>query len=139
MSAQRAEGVVTILHTDDDSEDTQVLNHSVLAAVDSSIRAAHWLTEADQGAVTLARTYAAAIDSALAEHGRAKDVDGRGGWALVSKLVSGAGPNLQKTLHSLGLTPESRGDLERTPDVDDEDPLADFARAAQEAMGRTSA
>lgn len=142
MNAQRNTPVVSILassRSQEQAPEPDPRDYSLLQAVDASIKAADWLTGADRAAMTLARTYAAAIDSALAEHLAAKRADIGGDWALVSKLVSGAGPNLQKTLHSLGLTPEARGDLDRETADEDEDPLADFAKAAQEAMGKQRA
>ena len=74
----------------------------LLEAVDDAIRAADWLNEkADAGTIALARTYAAHVDDALDD----------GDPELIRKAISVAGPNLQKTLHSLGLNPESRGEL----------------------------
>lgn len=70
-------------------------------AVDAALGAADWLTEKDAAASELARKYAALVDAALAT----------GEMDAINKAHAVAGPNLQKTLASLGLTPEARGEL----------------------------
>ena len=69
--------------------------------VEASVAAMPWLTDADQGAVQLARTYAAAIDAA-ASTGEAP--------ALQKALY--LGPHLVNTLNLLGGTPTGRKALE---------------------------
>lgn len=64
---------------------------SVLEALESSIRGAEWLVEADSAAIELGRCFAAAIDEATGDK------------------VSYLGPSMLKVLDSLLLTPSSRG------------------------------
>ena len=85
MNAQRNTPVVSILassRSQEQAPEPDPRDYSLLQAVDASIKAADWLTGADRAAMTLARTYAAAIDSALAEHLAAKraDIGGTGRW-----------------------------------------------------------
>lgn len=63
-------------------------------AVESSLKAADWLTPSDEGAMELARSYAQLLD----EGNESGESDVR------AKAHAVAGPNLQKTLASLGLT-----------------------------------
>lgn len=70
-------------------------------AVETALKAATWLSDKDAAAVELARKYAALVDAALAG----------GEMDAINRAHAVAGPNLQKTLSSLGLTPEARGEL----------------------------
>lgn len=67
-------------------------------ALAEALEAATWLTPADAATVELARQYAAYVDEALIMD----DPE------MIHRSLSVAGPNLQKTLTSLGLNPESR-------------------------------
>lgn len=67
-------------------------------ALTEALDAATWLTPADAATVELARQYAAYVDEALIMD----DPE------MIHRSLSVAGPNLQKTLTSLGLNPESR-------------------------------
>lgn len=70
-------------------------------AVEAAINAATWLKPADNATVALAKEYADYFDQTVVD----------GDPLMIQKAISVVGPNLQKTLHSLGLTPEARGEL----------------------------
>lgn len=73
------------------------------AAVEAAVDAMPWLTDVDRGAVTLARAYAAQIDSILT------DPDIR---EFKPELITKAlylGPHLLNALKELGGTPVGRG------------------------------
>ena len=86
------------------------LTASVIAAVD----AMPWLTDADQAAVDLAKTYAAAIDEAIDTE--KPDV--------ITKALY-LGPHLLKALAELGATPAGRKAL---GDIDKEKPGGKLAQ-----------
>lgn len=87
-------------------------------AVEKSLQAATWLSEADEAAKELARGYAAYVDEA---HARADP-------ELIHKAFSVAGPNLQKTLTSLGLNPEARKELGVKGETQEADPIDELKR-----------
>lgn len=74
---------------------------SLVDAVDASIAAMDWVTDADDAAVTLARTYAQRIDEAVAV----------GEGQEVTKALY-LGPHLLNTLRALGGAPDARGQLD---------------------------
>ena len=76
-------------------------SQSLSEALETALGAATWLSDADAATAALARKYAALVDDSLAT----EDV------AAINRAHAVAGPNLQKTLTSLGLTPEARGEL----------------------------
>lgn len=78
-----------------------VLHATLTDAVEASIKAMDWLTDADDAAITLARTYAARIDTALAT----------GEGQEVTKALY-LGPHLLNTLRALGGAPDARGQLD---------------------------
>lgn len=82
-------------------------------AVQVSLSAATWLTPADEAAKTLAMGYARYVDDALDS----------GESDLIHKAYSVAGPNLQKTLTSLGLSPEARKELGASAGPGEVDPI----------------
>jgi hypothetical protein len=88
------------------------------AAVEKSLAAATWLSEADEATKELARRYAALVDNANA----AGDLD------LINRAHSTAGPNLQKTLTSLGLNPEARKELGVKGEAQEVDPIDELKR-----------
>jgi hypothetical protein len=88
------------------------------AAVEASLTAATWLTGADEGTKELARGYAAYVDGAHAA----------GDAELIHKAYSVAGPNLHKTLNSLGLNPEARKELGVKGDAQEVDPIDELKR-----------
>jgi hypothetical protein len=88
------------------------------AAVEKSLRAATWLTEADEATKELARGYASYVDAAHA----AADAE------LIHKAYSVAGPNLHKTLTSLGLNPEARKELGVKGEAQEVDPIDELKR-----------
>lgn len=96
-------------------------------AVETSLTAATWLTEADEATKELARRYAALVDNANASG----DLD------LINRAHSTAGPNLQKTLTSLGLNPEARKELGVKGESQEVDPIDELKkkRAARTAAG----
>ena len=74
---------------------------SMLRSVNASICVAHWLTDADKGAVQQARDYAKAIDEAA----------GSGDPEYADKVLGWMGPYLTGVLKQLGCTPEGRKNL----------------------------
>ena len=88
------------------------------SAVEKSLVAATWLTEADEGTKELARGYAAYVDNAHA----------MGDAELIHKAYSVAGPNLHKTLNSLGLNPEARKELGVKGESQEVDPIDELKR-----------
>lgn len=75
--------------------------------VEVALRAAEWVDPAiDGGVIELARYYAGLVDSAHAS----------GDLVLFQKAMGVAGPNLHKALTSLGLSPQSRGALDKRAD-----------------------
>lgn len=75
--------------------------NSMAEAVGRSINAATWLTPSDEAAKELALHYAALLDMAWES----------GELVELNKAHAVAGPNLQKTLGSLGLTAVDRAAL----------------------------
>lgn len=67
-------------------------------ALQKSVKAADWLEESDQAAVELAYHYAELIDTSIRN----------GDDESIKKAHAIAGPNLQRTLESLGLTVAGR-------------------------------
>ena len=88
------------------------------AAVEAALTAAVWLTDADAATVALARGYAAYVDDAIA----------LGDPDPIHKAYSVAGPNLQKTLTSLGLNPEARKELGVKGESQEVDPIDELKR-----------
>lgn len=88
------------------------------AAVEASLAAATWLTDADEGTKELARGYASYVDGA---HALADP-------ELIHKAYSVAGPNLHKTLNSLGLNPEARKELGTKGESQEVDPIDELKR-----------
>jgi hypothetical protein len=88
------------------------------SAVEKSLQAATWLTDADEATKELARGYAAYVDGAHAA----------GDAELIHKAYSVAGPNLHKTLTSLGLNPEARKELGMKGDAQEVDPIDELKR-----------
>lgn len=88
------------------------------AAVEKSLEAATWLSAADEGVKELARRYAALVDNANASG----DLD------LINRAHSTAGPNLQKTLTSLGLNPEARKELGVKGESQEVDPIDELKK-----------
>lgn len=82
----------------------------MLYAFEISLSNADWLDEksADRATIELARYYCALIDDAEKQMA---DFPSPESSAALQKTYAIAGPNLQKTLTSLGLNPESRGEL----------------------------
>lgn len=75
--------------------------------VEVALRAADWVDPKTDGAVIeLARYYAGLVDGAHAS----------GDLLLFQKAMGVAAPNLHKALTSLGLTPQSRGVLNKATD-----------------------
>lgn len=72
-------------------------------AVDESIEAMSWLTDADKGAVALTKAYAKQIDDVI-EDGEAPGSD-------VTKALY-LGPHLINGLRALGGTPDGRAQLD---------------------------
>ena len=87
-------------------------------AVEKSLEAATWLTAADEATKELARRYAALVDNANA----------LGDPDLINRAHSTAGPNLQKTLTSLGLNPEARKELGVKGEAQEVDPIDELKR-----------
>ena len=87
-------------------------------AVEKSLEAATWLSEADEATKELARGYASYVDNA---HALADP-------ELIHKAYSVAGPNLQKTLTSLGLNPEARKELGVKGEAQEVDPIDELKR-----------
>jgi hypothetical protein len=87
-------------------------------AVQKSLEAATWLSEADEATKELARGYASYVDNA---HALADP-------ELIHKAYSVAGPNLQKTLTSLGLNPEARKELGVKGEAQEVDPIDELKR-----------
>ena len=83
------------------------------AAVEKSLEAATWLSPADEATKELARRYAALVDDAVA----AGEPD------AINRAHAVAGPNLQKTLTSLGLNPEARKELGVKGEAQEVDPI----------------
>jgi phage terminase small subunit len=88
------------------------------AAVEKSLEAATWLSGADEATKELARGYASYVDNA---HALADP-------ELIHKAYSVAGPNLQKTLTSLGLNPEARKELGVKGEAQEVDPIDELKR-----------
>lgn len=88
------------------------------SAVQKSLEAATWLTEADEATKELARRYAALVDDALLS----------GEADVINRAHAVAGPNLQKTLTSLGLNPEARKELGVKGDAQEVDPIDELKR-----------
>jgi len=88
------------------------------AAVERALGAATWLTDADEATKELARRYAALVDSALAS----------GDLEAINRAHAVAGPNLQKTLTSLGLNPEARKELGVKGESQEVDPIDELKR-----------
>ncbi len=74
---------------------------SLVESVNAAVAKMPWLTDADKGAVDLARAYAERIDEAL-ESGEGQEV---------TKALY-LGPHLLRTLETLGGTPTGRKALE---------------------------
>ena len=87
-------------------------------AVEKSLQAATWLTDADEAVKELARGYATYVD----------DAHNAGDSELIHKAYSVAGPNLQKTLTSLGLNPEARKELGVKGESQEVDPIDELKR-----------
>jgi hypothetical protein len=85
----------------------------LLDAVEKSLKAATWLTEADIATKELARRYAVLVDDAIDS----------GDIAAINRAHAVAGPNLQKTLTSLGLNPEARKELGVKGESGEVDPI----------------
>ena len=83
------------------------------AAVQKSLEAATWLSAADEATKELARRYAALVDDAVA----------LGEPDAINRAHAVAGPNLQKTLTSLGLNPEARKELGVKGEAQEVDPI----------------
>lgn len=81
----------------------------MLYAVDISLKelGAEKETKKDKAARELARHYANFIDEAISS----------GDPDAAQRAMEKVGPNLQRTLASLGLTPESRGELKAVAEV----------------------
>lgn len=92
---------------------TVLPSRNVLRAVESSIAAAEHLTDADEGAVSSALSFASRIQEALdsGDEGRA------------DKLMYGPYSSLGKILNDLGLTPQGRANLglDADAEVEEED------------------
>jgi|SRR5690242_2696631 len=88
------------------------------SAVQKSLEAATWLTEADEATKELARRYAALVDDAVA----------LGEPDAINRAHAVAGPNLQKTLTSLGLNPEARKELGVKGEAQEVDPIDELKR-----------
>lgn len=82
-------------------------------AVEKSLKAATWLSEADEATRELARRYAALVDDAVS----------LGEPDAINRAHAVAGPNLQKTLTSLGLNPEARKELGVKGESQEVDPI----------------
>lgn len=67
-------------------------------AVAKSIRSAHWLTDSDAAAQSLAQHYAELIEDAVSS----------GDDELAAKVLGWHGPHLLNTLKALGCTPADR-------------------------------
>lgn len=102
---------------------------SLLEAVESAIGAASWLGDADVAGVELARKYAQLIDDSVDS----------GEWADQAKAFAVAGPNLQKTLTSLGLNPEARKELDAQGKVAEVDPIDELKERRRRALGKKTA
>lgn len=88
-------------------------SQSLVQAVQVSLGAAAWLTPADEATKALALGYAKYVD----------DAEMSGSGELIHKAYSVAGPNLQKTLTSLGLNPEARKELGVKGEYGEVDPI----------------
>jgi hypothetical protein len=88
------------------------------SAVQKSLEAATWLTVADEATKELARRYAALVDDALLS----------GNADAINRAHAVAGPNLQKTLTSLGLNPEARKELGVKGEAQEVDPIDELKR-----------
>ena len=97
----------------------------MLTAVNQAIKSATWFTETDEAAVELARHYAELIDTSI----RNDDTE------QIKKAHAIAGPNLQKTLASLGLTPIDRVAREKLMDQMLAERAEREAKQAQEQAG----
>ena len=77
----------------------------MLYALEISLQNSPWLNQkgADRAAIELARHYCQLMDEAV----EMADPD------LMQRTFAVCGPNLQKTLSSLGLTPLDRGELSK--------------------------
>lgn len=90
----------------------------LLDAVEKSLSAATWLTDADVATVELARRYAVLVDEAIET----------GAIDAINRAHAVAGPNLQKTLTSLGLNPEARKELGVKGESGEVDPIDELKR-----------
>lgn len=105
----------------------------VSAALERSLLAMDWLTDADDAAVEVARYLAGVLDHCHAVASRDQDP------SLLLKAQNFA-PHLKNVLNDLGGTPVSRGavggdDVQRDPT---EEALGDFARKAREKKKRVA-
>lgn len=99
---------------------------TLLGAVEASLKAATWLTAADDATKELARRYASLVDDALASEDLEK----------INRAHAVAGPNLQKTLTSLGLNPEARKELGVKGESQEADPIDELkARRGRSQAG----
>jgi hypothetical protein len=104
---------------------------SVLDAVDASLAGMDWLTEADEGARSLVRVLAAAVD-AVATNRVMQMTDP---LAVLKEVRMTAKPILD-TLEALGGTPRARGHFAPKPDKAAEpevDPVAEALRQFQQS------
>jgi hypothetical protein len=90
---------------------------SMRETVDGAIAKMSWLTEADQGLVATARTYADQIDASLALQEGVKcahcgETTQTANQAEITKAVYMLAPNLQNTLKALGGSPHDRKALD---------------------------
>lgn len=89
-----------------------------------SLSAADWLDDkVDGAAIELARYYAGLVDVAVAS----------GEGAAIQKAMAVSGPNLHKTLTSLGLTPSARGSVKGADDVASVDPFDELRKRRAKA------
>ncbi|WP_058234127.1 terminase small subunit [Devriesea agamarum] len=96
--------------------------------VDEALESAYWLNDTTDGAaIELARYYAGYLDSAVAS-----DDD-----EAIKKAMAISGPNLHKTLVSLGLTPAARGAV-RGDGEKQADPFEELRKRRLKAEKRSS-
>lgn len=75
---------------------------SIRDCLDDALAEATWLTAADRPTIALAYRYLEYLEQAQYED-----------FEMLHKAMSVVGPNLQKTLASLGLNPEARGAISK--------------------------
>lgn len=97
--------------------------------VEVSLRSAEWLDEkVDGAAIELARYYAGLVDAAVTS----------GDGAAIQKAMAVSGPNLHKTLTSLGLTPAARGSVKGDAEAASVDPFDELKKRRRRAESKVS-